>query len=907
MRICFPARRFAFATTIGLTLTALAQPSSAQTSSGRFFSVPPSDVNSVVDATNSLRGLSALLGQLTALGSVGSFASSPFTGSGVSGAPITIGGGRASGSAAHTGAGRNGATRPLFFNRAVPVITSSAAPPAMLSGAYTDTENSAITETGNTNLNGFALTYKGSGAITAQGILSGTGTGSTVTYSGAGTLTLTGANTYTGGTTISAGTVNVGVSSGMGTTASLGTGNVMVGNSGTLDFYAASSAGTSAAPTLTNSGVIQLHDTSSAGSSVITNDYGLSFYDTSSAGTSAITNYGTIVFYNSSSAGTSAITNDFSGILSFENTSSANNATVVNNSDLTGRLDLSYLTAGAGLSIGSLSGPGEVYLGSHTLTVDGLAGNPSTTIGGVIHNGGTNGGTGGSLIKAGTGTLTLTGANTYTGGTTISAGTVYVGVSGGTRTTASLGTGNVTVSSGAFLYFYAASSAGTSAATTLTNNYGLYFNDASSAGSSTVTNNYYLAFYNASTAGSSAITNNSGLHFQNTSSAGTSAITNNNRGYLYFQDTSTANYATIVNNASTSGSLDISGLNAGAGLSIGSLSGSGAVYLGPHALTVDGLASNPSTTISGVIRDGGINGGTGGSLTKAGIGILTLTGANTYTGGTTVSAGTLQLGDGTTNGTVTADITDNASLIFDYGTSTSPTYSGVLSGNGILTKTGTGTLTLTGANTYTGGTTISAGYLVAGGTALGTGAVIVASGATLSVGEAPNDGPTAITTHALSAKSLAVTANSATPLLTFNLGASGTSDVLNLTGTTGPTFTFSGAGTFDIGFASATGVNLGPGTYTLITLTTAEPIGTNGAPLLSQFNASPVGDLNSLNGAAFGYIFNGSNITGLQFTLGSATTGAVPEPATVVLTLIAAPGMGIFALRRRRDPRNPTG
>ncbi len=94
-----------------------------------------------------------------------------------------------------------------------------------------------------------------------------------------------------------------------------------------------------------------------------------------------------------------------------------------------------------------------------------------------------------------------------------------------------------------------------------------------------------------------------------------------------------------------------------------------------------------------------------GSLTKQGAGTLTLTGANTYSGGTTVSAGTLQ-------GSVTAvrgNITNNAAVVFNQPTSA--TYSGVMTGSGSLTKQGAGTLTLSGANTYSGGTTVSAGAL----------------------------------------------------------------------------------------------------------------------------------------------------------------------------------------------------
>jgi autotransporter-associated beta strand protein len=115
-----------------------------------------------------------------------------------------------------------------------------------------------------------------------------------------------------------------------------------------------------------------------------------------------------------------------------------------------------------------------------------------------------------------------------------------------------------------------------------------------------------------------------------------------------------------------------------------------------------GVVSGGTATIASVIA------GTAG-LTQAGPGALILTGANTYIGGTTISAGTLQIGNGAT-GSVVGDIVDNAALVFNRtGTLT---YAGVISGIGSVTKSGTSTLTLTGNSTYTGGTTINAGTLV---------------------------------------------------------------------------------------------------------------------------------------------------------------------------------------------------
>ncbi|MGA2253320.1 MAG: autotransporter-associated beta strand repeat-containing protein, partial [Thermoguttaceae bacterium] len=102
------------------------------------------------------------------------------------------------------------------------------------------------------------------------------------------------------------------------------------------------------------------------------------------------------------------------------------------------------------------------------------------------------------------------------------------------------------------------------------------------------------------------------------------------------------------------------------------------------------------------------------SLTKLGPNTLTLTGSNTYTGLTTISAGTLQLGDGTAghDGSVMGDIFDNATLACNLNGTES--YSGRISGNGGVTKTGPGTLVLSGQATYAGPTVINAGTIMAG-------------------------------------------------------------------------------------------------------------------------------------------------------------------------------------------------
>ncbi len=179
----------------------------------------------------------------------------------------------------------------------------------------------------------------------------------------------------------------------------------------------------------------------------------------------------------------------------------------------------------------------------------------------------------------------------------------------------------------------------------------------------------------------------------------------------------------------------------------------GNVAFGTGSLSVNNAGA---MTISGVISGTGATG-----LTKTGAGILTLSGANTYTSATNINVGTLSgivgptsavtlaniagvtynlnganrtigslAGGGATGGNVTL----GASTLTTGGDNTSTTFSGIISGTGGLIKAGTGTFTLSGVNTYTGVTNVNAGTLVAASNnALGTaaGGTTVASGATL--------------------------------------------------------------------------------------------------------------------------------------------------------------------------------
>jgi autotransporter-associated beta strand protein len=144
----------------------------------------------------------------------------------------------------------------------------------------------------------------------------------------------------------------------------------------------------------------------------------------------------------------------------------------------------------------------------------------------------------------------------------------------------------------------------------------------------------------------------------------------------------------------------------------GTLVSEGTLAVAPSALQGD-VVNNATldfrlptnTTFGGVIS------GTGAVL-KTGAGALTLTGVNTYAGGTTISDGRLVAGASALPG----NVVNSATL--EFAQTGAGTFAGEISGSGDVVKSGAGALTLTGSNTYTGGTTISAGRLIAGPAAL---------------------------------------------------------------------------------------------------------------------------------------------------------------------------------------------
>ena len=159
----------------------------------------------------------------------------------------------------------------------------------------------------------------------------------------------------------------------------------------------------------------------------------------------------------------------------------------------------------------------------------------------------------------------------------------------------------------------------------------------------------------------------------------------------------------------------------------GTLSVSGTIS-GPVGAVVSGAGT---TTLAGNVTS---------ALTNSGAGTTALTAAGNNPSSTTISAGTLQVGDGTLAGsTGTGLITNNATLAFNTATALTATAANAIVGTGVLTKTGPGTVVLSGAaaNTYSGDTTVSGGTLIlsktTGVNAIG-GNLIVGTGATVAYG-----------------------------------------------------------------------------------------------------------------------------------------------------------------------------
>jgi autotransporter-associated beta strand protein len=345
----------------------------------------------------------------------------------------------------------------------------------------------------------------------------------------------------------------------------------------------------------------------------------------------------------------------------------------------------------------------------------------------------------------------------------------------------------------------------------------------------------------------------------------------------------------------------------------GSITGSAAT--GSDTLTLAGTNTG-ANTLSGVIGDGTFGGNV--ALAVSG-GSWTLSAANTYTGGTTVTSGTLDLTGslastgnltvnggtfqvnngagqtiaalGGTGGTINlAATTDN--LTVNSGGS----FAGAISGAGGLNLAG-GTLTLSGANTYTGGTTLTSGTLDLTGSLASTGNLTV-NGGTFKL-----DGGAAQTVAALNSTSTgAIDLVATTDVLTATGGGTVAGVVSGLGGLTvnGGTLTLSNANTYTGGTTLTSGTlsisaanNLGTGGITLNggTLLTTAGI-TDSATVGLGVGGGTISD--GGNSDTFSGVFSGGAGTGVLTLTGGGTLTLSGVNTYSGGTIIDAPTIVIF-------------
>ncbi len=342
----------------------------------------------------------------------------------------------------------------------------------------------------------------------------------------------------------------------------------------------------------------------------------------------------------------------------------------------------------------------------------------------------------GSITKTGAGTIRLSNTNTFTGATLISGGTLAYGASN------ALGTGALTINGG--VLDMGANRTDSVGAVTLEN--GSILGTGTSALTSTAGFTVRTGTVSAILAGAVALTKDTAgtvsLSGANTYTGGT----NVNVGTLaYGAANALADTGAVSVNGGTLSIGTFSDTVGAVTLASGSILGSGGV------LTGTGYALQSGTVTAAL-------GGTG-ALTKSTAGTVLVSGANTYTGATTIGAGTLRLGatetlPNATSLTMSAGTTLDMSSFSDTigslagtgnlllgaarlttGTTTSTTFTGTIGGTGGLTKVGTGTFTLGGSNAYSGSTEVNGGTLALGSATAGPSAsrVNVATGATFNL------------------------------------------------------------------------------------------------------------------------------------------------------------------------------
>ncbi|RXZ44441.1 hypothetical protein EBB06_04870 [Crenobacter cavernae] len=634
----------------------------------------------------------------------------------------------------------------------------------------------SLSGNGDVQLGGKTLTLSAAADTFAGGIHGMGG----LTVSG-GTETLSGSSDYTGGTTISGGgKVQVAADAALGaanggltlnngtlsTTATHGSArNITLTGNGTFDVLASTTLtengrisgnggltkdgdGTLvlcgsdySGSTMVNAGTLKackagaLAQTSTstvaAGATLDLNNYDQSIGSLAGAGdvtlaSAELTTGGdnSSTTFSGDIGGTGGLTKTGSGTLTLSGDNSYSGATTVSGGTLqagkAGALSQDSATtvaSGATLdlnnfnqSVGSLAGAGDVTLGSANLSTGGDS-RSSTFSGGIAGTGG--------LSKIGSGTLTLSGANTYSGGTAINGGAVQVASNG------ALG---------------AASG-------------GLSLNN----GTLKVAESFSTA-RDIALAGEGRLDVAAGKALSSTGTvSGNGPLIKNGAGTLTLDGSNSYTGGTVVNE----GTLKVAA-DAALGAASGNITLNGGTLQTTASMGTDRrvtlsadsqLLTDEGTTFT---QNGGIDGA--GRLFKGGAGTLVLTGTNTYSGGTTINGGDVQVADGSSLGSGTVllnggtlhttatlaagqqvQVSGNSQARVDAGTTA--LLSGTISdggSSGCFNKTGSGTLNMTGSATLNNGTCVQDGMLRANG-ALNSWILVYAAGTLRGTGQINGD------------------------------------------------------------------------------------------------------------------------------------------------------------------------